>query len=61
MTQSNVHTKKNETGLTFVCRNKNVAIWAKGYRGNIFAVFKGEREGLITIPEKRSKGFREIA
>jgi hypothetical protein len=52
MAQSKVHTRKNETGLTFIYRNKNVAIWAKGYRGNIFAVFKSEREGLVTIPKK---------
>jgi hypothetical protein len=56
MAQSNVHTKeKKETGLTFIYRNKNVAIWAKGYRGDIFAVFKGEREGLVAIPKQSSK------
>jgi hypothetical protein len=54
MAQSKVHTRKNKAGLTFIYRNKNVAIWTKGYRGYVFAIFKGEREGLVTIPKKKS-------
>ena len=51
---------QEKKGLTFIYRNKYIAIWAKGYRGDIFAVFKGEGEGLVTIPKKSSKTFREI-
>ena len=51
---------QEKKGLTFIYRNKNVAIWAKGYRGDIFAVFKGEGEGLVTIQKKSSEHSEKL-
>jgi hypothetical protein len=44
--------EKKKLGMTFIYRNKNVAVWAEGYRGDIFTVFKGECEGLVTKKKK---------
>ena len=48
---------KKKIELTFIYRNKNVAVRAKGYRGNIFAVLKGECEGLVTVSDVQRIAF----
>jgi len=51
MAQSKIDDESKKIGPTFIYRNKNVAIWVKGYQRKIFAVLKGQREGLITISD----------